>query len=164
MEHPKHNHPESTVGHELRDTTPRPVFIFALSLLAALVVIHWVGWKSLVLLQRHEDAQNQIDFPANPLSEAMPAVPPDPRLEPEPSRDVLPRADLIEVKTREQALIGPSAWGWMDSSHQFARIPLQSAIDLAVQNGLPDVLPATQPSAPPSMPPASALHGPGGVP
>jgi len=164
MEHPKHNHPEAGVGHELSDAAPRPVLIFALSLLAALAAIQWIGWKSLIALQRHEDAQNQIDFPANPLSAVMPDVPPDPRLEPEPSHDVLPLADLTDVKTREQALIGPNAWGWVDSSHQFARIPVQQAIDLAVRHGLPEFLPATQPSAPSSMPPASALHGPGGVP
>jgi len=164
MEHPKLNHSETAVGHELRDVRPRPVLIFAVSLLAALVAVQWLAWKSLLFLQRYEDSQNQINFPAHPLSAVMPTIPPDPRLEPEPSHDVLPLADLTEVKTREQALIGPNAWGWADSSHHFARIPVQQAIDLAVEHGLPDILPATQPSAPPFMPPASAFHGPGGVP
>jgi hypothetical protein len=164
MEQPKHKSSEAAVGHELRDATPRPVFIFAVSLLAALAAVQWLGWKSLLFLQRHEDIKNQADFPTHPLAAVMPSIPPDPRLEPEPSHDVLPLADLTRVKAREQALIGPGAWGWNDSSHQFARIPVQQAIDLAVENGLPNVLPASQPSAAPFMPPASAARGPGGVP
>ena len=30
----------------------------------------------------------------------------------------------------------PDAWAWVDPSHQFARIPIQQAIDLAVEHGL----------------------------
>jgi hypothetical protein len=164
MEHPKHNHSEAAIGHETRDARPLPVFIFAIGLLATLVLVEWLAWNSLRFLQRYEDSHNRVYLPAHPLSALMPIVPPDPRLQPEPSHDVLPPADLARVRAEEQAKIGPSAWGWVDPSHQFARIPVQEAIDLAVKQGLPEVLPATQPSAPSSMPPASAPHGPGGVP
>jgi hypothetical protein len=77
---------------------------------------------------------------------------------------VLPEADLAEVQAHEQLLIGDRAWGWSDSTHQFARIPIQEAMNLAVQHGLPNVLPATQPGSQPTGAPASALHGPGGIP
>ncbi len=50
---------------------------------------------------------------------------------------MLPHVDLAEVQAREQALIGEHAWGWVDSSHQFARIPVQQAMNLAVKQGLP---------------------------
>ena len=156
--------PHANLGHELRDASPRPVFIFAISLLAVLVFVHWLAFKSLRFLESYEDAQYSAAYPANPLSRQMPGIPPDPRLEPEPSHDQLPIVDLHAVQSRQQSLIGPSAWGYVDSSHQFARIPIQQAIDLAVTRGLPDVLPATQPSAPPGEPPASAAHGPGGMP
>ena len=165
MEHPSLNPPESApAGHELRDVQPGPILIFAVTFLAALALVYLVGWGVLNRLERIHSADNRLAFPSHPLFKAMRSIPPDPRLEPEPSHDVPPRADLIEVRAREEALIGDHAWGWADSSHQFARIPVQSAIDLVVQRGLPAVLPATQPSDGPFMPPASALHGPGGVP
>jgi hypothetical protein len=165
MEHPNQNPPESEpVGHEIRDAAPLPIFIFAVSLVATLVLVHLVGRGALNWLQRNQDAEDRIAFPTHPLSRTMATFPPGPRLEPEPSHDVLPNVDLVEVQTRERALIGQHAWGWVDSSHQFARIPIEQAIKMAVAQGLPNVLPATQPSAQPFMPPASALHGPGGVP
>ncbi|MGA2441197.1 MAG: hypothetical protein ABSH08_09565 [Tepidisphaeraceae bacterium] len=165
MEHPNPNPPESApMGHELRDAAPLPILIFAVSLVVTLVLVHLVARGALNLLQSNQDAADRIAFPTHPLSGVMPTVPPEPRLEPEPSHDVLPRVDLVEVQARERALIGQHAWGWVDSSHQFVRIPIEQAMKLAVEHGLPNVLPATRPSTQPFMPPASALHGPGGVP
>jgi hypothetical protein len=165
MEHPNPNPPESaSADHETSDAAPRPILIFVVALIATLVIVHYAGWGVLHYLERNQDTDNRITFPIHPLSAAMPSVPPDPRLQPEPSHDVFPPADLAEVKAREQSLIGPKAWGWVDSSHKFARIPIEQAINMAVEHGLPTTLPATQPSTQPFMPPASALHGPGGVP
>jgi len=165
MEHPTPNPPESAVaGHETRDPAPSPVLIFVLSLVVTLVVVHLLAWWAMGWLKNAGESANRATFPPNPIAAVMPTTPPDPRLEPEPSHDVLPQADLTEVRAREQSLIGDHAWSWVNSSHQFARIPIQQAMDLAVERGLPDSLPATQPSTGPYMPPASALHGPGGIP
>ncbi len=133
MEHPNPNPPESvSVRHEVRDAAPLPILIFAVSLVATLVLVHLVGLGALNWLQRNQDAEDRIAFPTHPLSGTMSAFPPGPRLEPEPSHDVLPNVDLVEVQTRERALIGPHAWGWLDSSRQFARIPIEQAIKIAV--------------------------------
>lgn len=165
MENPSLNPPESvSSGHELSDVQPRPILIFAVSLLVTVGIVYLLGWGALSILDRIENSDHTRAFPSHPLSEAFHSTPPEPRLEPEASHDVLPRVDLAEVRSQEEALIGQNAWGWVDSSHHFARIPIQAAMDLAVERGLPTVLPATQPSAGPPMPPASALHGPGGVP
>jgi hypothetical protein len=165
MENPSLNrHKTASPGHELTDVEPRPILIFAVSLLVTLGIVNLVGWAALVVLDRVENADHARAFPSHPVAEAMHAAPPGPRLEPEPSRDVLPHADLSEVRSREAALIDQNAWGWVDSSHRFAHIPIQTAMDMVVLQGLPLVLPATQPSAGPPTPPASALHGPGGVP
>jgi hypothetical protein len=165
MDHPTQNPSESTAPrHEMSDAAPWPVLIFIVSLVATLMLVHLAGWGALQFLQRGAETDNREVFPVHPLAGTMRSNPPGPLLEPEPSRDVLPRVDLLEVREREQSLIGEHAWGWADSSHQFARIPVDQAINLAVEHGLPEVLPATQPSARPSALPASTLHGPGGVP
>ncbi len=142
----------------------RPIALFAIALIAMLLIVHFVSWGALTWLQSDKEAENLQAFPAQSMAFPNANVPPDPRLEPEPSHNVLPRGDLLENRAREQALIGPQAWSWVDSSHQFARIPLDQAMKLAVEHGLPDTLPATQPTTQQFMPPASALHGPGGVP
>ncbi len=52
MEHPNPNPPESApVGHEIRDAAPRPILIFAVCLVATLVLVHLVGWGALRFLQ-----------------------------------------------------------------------------------------------------------------
>jgi hypothetical protein len=163
MEHPSQNRPESArAAHEMTDASARPIFIFGVVFLIALGLIYLLGWAAYIRLERAQSEELGLEYPTDPLPAR--SVPPEPRLEPEPSHDTLPRADLMDVKRREDFLIGEHAWAWADSSHRFARIPVQEAIDLAVERGLPTVLPATQPSNQPFMQPASALHGPGGVP
>nr|AYC79938.1 hypothetical protein [uncultured bacterium] len=126
-------------------------------------IIHLAAWEVLKYPTARPTAKTSR-LPAHPLAASVPTRPPEPTLEPEPHHDILPRADLEEVRARQRALIGPAALGWVDANHKFARIPLDQAIDMAVSNGLPTSLPATQPSTQPFMPPASAIHGPGGKP
>jgi hypothetical protein len=52
-------------------------------------------------------------------------LPPTPRLQPSP------RADLAALRSQKQALL--SQWEWTDSSHRFARIPIERAMSLYVQ-------------------------------
>jgi hypothetical protein len=57
---------------------------------------------------------------------ARPApLPPSPRLQPSP------RADLAALRSQKQGLL--SQWQWTDSSHQFARIPIERAMSLYAQ-------------------------------
>jgi hypothetical protein len=166
MEHQKSNPSESAMqaGHEIRDATPSPIAIFVIALVVTLVIVHFVASASLRLIWNARAADHATAFPTSPIAEKIPGVPPDPRLEPQPSHDVLPYVDLAIVRAQEQALIGDHAWAWVDSGHQFARIPIDEAMKVAEEKGLPTVLPATQPANGPFFPPASSLHGPGGVP
>jgi hypothetical protein len=150
-------------GHETRDARPRPLLIFAICFVLSLVLVHWVGWMFLDYLRGKQEADDQRRHLPNPMAQFS-WVPPAPGVQPEPARPELPAEELARVRDREAAMLGAGAHGWVDKNHQFVRIPLQEAIDIAVTEGLPEKLPATQPSAPPSMPPASARHGPGGVP
>lgn len=164
MEQNSPNPPESAPPkHELRDASPRALLIFAVCFIASLVLVHFVAQEVLNWLLRDQQAQNHTAFPTHPLFAAMQSPPPEPRLQPEPSHDVLPNNDLMRTDAREQSLIGPHSWAWVDPAHRFARIPLEQATNLAVDRGLPTILPTTQPAMP-FMPPASSLHGPGGVP
>lgn len=151
-------------GYEVRDARAPVLLFFGIGIVAVTAVCHLAAWDVLKWSAHREERENAVAFPASPLYNVIPTRPPEPTLEPEPHHDVLPRGDLEEVRARQRSIIGPDALGWADPDHRFARIPLDRAIDLAVNNGLPTTLPATQPTTQPFMPPASALHGPGGVP
>jgi hypothetical protein len=152
---------ERARGHEFRDIRLRPILLLATALLGLIVIAHVLGWGSLRWLR-------QTEAPAvtqeQSVGEMMSTPPPEPRLEPEPSHPFIGAQDLTEVRAREAALLGDQNTGWADSAHHFRKIPLQSAIDLSVAQGLPLVLPATMPSQGPFMPASSARHGPGGIP
>jgi len=157
--------PESEArGFEVHDASVRGILVFGVCLVVAAGVIHLAAWWAMDSSERHEDRVNAAAYPVSPLAASIPTAPPEPMLEPEPRHDVLPRADLEEVRARQQTIIGPGAWGWADSGHKFARIPVDQAIEMAVSNGLPVSLPATQPTTQPFIAPSSAMHGPGGVP
>ncbi|MDP9174036.1 MAG: hypothetical protein M3O30_09245 [Planctomycetota bacterium] len=170
MEQNPHNPPEAVSpqdiarGHEVRDAHPRALLVFAVFFVTCVLIVHWIAWKSLALLQGNLDADNVQHHQPNPISIAMAAPPPDPRLESEPSHPQLPSEDLADVRARELAMLGNQSKGWVDANHKFARITITQAIDLAVTQGLPETLPATQPTTQPVMPPASSMHGPGGAP
>jgi hypothetical protein len=53
------------------------------------------------------------------------AIPPSPRLQPDP------HADLEALRAQKQTLL--SGWAWIDSTHQFARIPIDRAMALYAQ-------------------------------
>jgi hypothetical protein len=53
------------------------------------------------------------------------AIPPSPRLQPDP------HADLQGLRAQKQALL--SGWAWVDSTHEFARIPIDRAMALYAQ-------------------------------
>lgn len=53
------------------------------------------------------------------------SIPPVPRLQPNPV------GDLEAFRTEKHALL--SEWKWTDSSHRFARIPIERAMSLYVQ-------------------------------
>jgi hypothetical protein len=113
MEHQKPNPSESALAarHEVRDASPSPIVVFAIALVVTLVVVHFIATGALRWIQHERDLDNQAAFPTRPITDDQANIPPDPRLEPEPSRDVLPYVDLVEVRQREQVMIGDHAWG-----------------------------------------------------
>jgi hypothetical protein len=138
------------------------LFVFAVCLVVAVGIIQLAAYWAFRATVRGEERRNVETFPVGPLAGSIPTRPPEPRLEPEPHHDMLPSADLEEVRARQREII--ATWGWADAEHHFARIPVKEAMEIAVSKGLPVSLPATQPTTQPFMPPASAMHGPGGVP
>ena len=54
---------------------------------------------------------------------------------PEPRLQVSPREDLLQLQAREHQPI--ESYAWVDRGHHIARMPVDQAIGLALQNGLP---------------------------
>ncbi len=135
--HPTSQVPDVSVGHEERDIAARPIAYFALGIAGlcvfALVLMH-------VLFGVLATEQAERSAPASPLAESYGLKePPEPRLQ------TNPRQDLLDLRARDGAAI--HSYGWIDKQAGIVRIPVERAIALLAERGLP-----ARPAAPKGQP------------
>ncbi len=125
MDSPVQQHEEAIHRHEERDTNPRGILWFAISLiLTIIVVLIGVRWLFLVF----PTPSSEMAPPSSVFSSAR-VAPPGPRLQVQASQD------LKRFREREEATL--NSYGWIDRQAGIVRIPIQRAIDLLAQRGLP---------------------------
>jgi len=139
---PYDSNPAESRGHEHGDMRlPAYLwFIFWFAVIGA--IIHAVVWWMFVTLQ-HRDQRMDAQLP--PLaSQRQP--PPEPRLQPlEDAHPNLPVEDLRQMANQEHAAL--NSYGWSAVHPGAVRIPIDRAMDLVVQRGLPaSTRPATEPA------------------
>ncbi|MBA3943322.1 MAG: hypothetical protein H0X37_02020 [Herpetosiphonaceae bacterium] len=116
--------PRADDGHERSDVQAIPVLMTGVGLLVTVAVISAVVWGLFTFLVDHPRA----DAPLSPLaSQRVPSG--APRLE------VAPRTALADTLRRSDAVLG--SYGWVDRQHSIVHIPIDHAIELLAQRGLP---------------------------
>jgi hypothetical protein len=114
-------------GHETSDVNLGGVFVFALGLLASGVIISLL---ILMLFDFFAGREAQSTVRQYPLAAGrQDRVPPGPRLQ------TNPREDLRELRAAEDAVL--NSYGWLDKDKGIVRIPIDQAMKLTVQRGLP---------------------------
>jgi hypothetical protein len=117
----------SNGGHETRDARVGMIGLafvgLAVSTIASLLIVY-------VVLRTFTMIDVKASTPASPLaaSEGRRA-PPEPRLQ------IAPRDDLRRLHAREDALL--HGYGWVNRDAGVARIPIERAMDLLAERGLP---------------------------
>jgi hypothetical protein len=115
------------VEHEESDVNIRAIFGFGLGLLAVGVVIHVLVWILFLTFTAGQQVQAPPQYPLA-AGEAD-------RLPPEPRLQTTPRQDLIDLRAREEQLL--QTYGWVDRNAGVVRIPIEEAIRLTLERGLP---------------------------
>jgi hypothetical protein len=112
-------------GYERRDVSLRTVAAFLggliISVGVVLLLMAWLFDYFAVRAARH-------DVPPSPLAEPR-QIPPEPRLQ------VNPGADLRAMRAEENAVLG--SYGWVDRKAGIVRVPIDRAMALLAQRGLP---------------------------
>jgi hypothetical protein len=114
---------------------------------AVVIFIIFAGVTHLVLYaQFHAYARYFRNESSQPLTMMArpPAVPATPRLQPFPSKTILPTAstpviDMAEMRKAENEALNKAAW--IDQQKGIVRLPIDVAKQLVVQRGLPVVTP-----------------------
>ena len=109
-----------------RDVNVRAVFGFAIGLAAVSVAVGVVVWL-LFGYFAHRETGGAREYPLSASQDTR--VPPEPRLQ------VNPREDLHELRAQEDALL--HSYQWVDKSAGVVRIPIEQAMRLTIERGLP---------------------------
>jgi len=119
------HHPAPHTGHEKSDASARKLLYFVLVVAAILAVMSF----SLIGLFNHfEHAQHPGSVVAAPFA-AQPAPPPAPRIQPNP---------LVDMQTYHQSQENVlNTYGWIDRQNGIVRLPIDRAMQLLLQRGLP---------------------------
>jgi hypothetical protein len=127
MSHPNSSRPGRTMpAHETRDLRARPIVV-ATVVGVVLTVAIFVGVYVLTAAL-HSYVQRTAP-PPNPLAAVAPKEPPAPLLQPAPLKD------LLELRAWEDSQL--HQYGWVDKANGIARIPIERAIEILAERGLP---------------------------
>ena len=115
------------VHHEKSDVNIIAIFAFG----AGLIVVAGIVSLLIFVLFRFFDVREAARVPlAYPLAVSREgALPPEPRLQ------TNPREDLADLLAKEDALL--TSYGWVDKNAGVVRIPIDEAMKLTLQRGLP---------------------------
>ncbi len=112
-------------GYEKSDASPRGLVHFLLIMAAILAATA----LSLIWLFKHfERAENPGSYVAAPFAGTQP-LPPPPRIQP------VPGVDMQSYYQSQQNLL--DTYGWVDKQNGIVRLPIDRAMELLLQRGLP---------------------------
>jgi hypothetical protein len=114
------------VEHEESDVNIRAIFVFGAVLTAVAIVIHLAVWGLFAYFESRAAAGAVRQYP---LAGDEPRLPPEPRLQ------TAPRLDLQALRRSEDAVL--TTYSWVDRGAGIVRIPIDEAMRLTVERGLP---------------------------
>lgn len=112
--------------HETREAVPRYVLYFAAAVAIAVVAGFLVSWGTLIYFRTHQK------YPAPESAFSGRRVLPPPGV---PRLQAHPVADLQQYLEREHEIL--DTYGWVDRKNGVVRIPIQRAMNILLQSGLP---------------------------
>ncbi len=128
-------------GFEREDLGTKPVFGFLVSLIVTGVVVYYVIWGMFQVMDKYERKHQQTK---SPMVQAQPDTR-EPNTErtaekvqqqfPEPRLEGDERTEINDFRYQQDETL--SGYGWVDQSSGVVRIPIDRAMQLIAQRGLP---------------------------
>ena len=112
--------------HETRDATVRYVLYFGIAMAVAVIAAFLVSWGTLRFFEKHQS----LGSPASPLAKGRVLPPPG-----APLLQAHPHQDLEKYLAQQKEVL--DSYGWVDRKAGIVRIPIQRAMNILLQNGLP---------------------------
>ncbi len=112
-------------GHEVEDLNPKSIALFAVVLSVVILLVLLVSYG---LLRRFSTVEMRSETPPSPLARTRQAAP-------GPLLQVNPAKDIAEMRAAEDAVL--NNYSWVDPKAGIVRIPIDRAIEILAQSGLP---------------------------
>jgi len=145
-----HGHQNDDVRFEREDVNERSTFWFGVWILVVMVVTAFLVKPFYDLLTSREASSQRPAAYVPPADESV-LEPPGPRLQ------VTPALELAELRAREQQVL--DGYAWVDKERGIARIPVEEAMRLVAERGLPEFPAVTPGPAPAGEDPARGGGG-----
>jgi len=122
---PDYDNPE--VVHEESDVNVRVILAFGAGLAVVALIVHvFLWWLQGSYTTRTERAQSVV-YPM--------AVGQQDQLPPEPRLQDNPQQELRDLRAKQESLL--TGYGWVNKEAGIARIPIEDAMRMVVERGLP---------------------------
>jgi hypothetical protein len=115
------------VHHEQSDVNIRAILGFGAALFVVAAVVHVLIYVLFGYFDSRENAKVPAEYPLAATQEHR--EPPEPRLQTDP------RQDLADLRAKEDEVLG--SYGWVDKNAGLVRIPIDAAVKLTLERGLP---------------------------
>jgi hypothetical protein len=122
-----HGTAHAETHHEESDVDFRGILVFGAGLAVTCLAVSLVVWVLFQYFEAREARQGAPEFPLATTEEHR--LPPEPRLQTDP------RDDLQALRDAEEQML--TSYGWVDRGAGIVRIPIEEAMKLTVQRGLP---------------------------
>lgn len=115
------------IEHEETDVNVGAILRFGVGLAVVALIVHVFLWW---LLGVYERGQERVQVQTFPLAAGR-----QNRLPPAPRFQENPQQDLSELRAKQEALL--HGYGWVNKEAGVARIPIEDAMKIVVERGLP---------------------------
>jgi hypothetical protein len=117
----------AAVDHEESDVDVSAILRYGIGLVAIAIAVHVLLWLLLGVFERQNERRQTQVYP-------MAAGEQD-RLPPAPRFQENPQQELQDLRAKQRALL--EGYGWVKKEAGIARIPIEDAMKIVVQQGLP---------------------------
>lgn len=123
---PVHTTTSNAPQHETHDLQLRPIVFFGIALVVITVLVFLIIGA---LFHSFAVRRAQSEASPSPLAQTRPQLPPQPRLQ------VIPQQELQQMRSAEDAIL--HSYGWVKREEEIVRIPIERAMELLAERGLP---------------------------
>jgi hypothetical protein len=116
------------VAHETSDVSVPDIAKFGVGLIIIAIVTHILMWG----LYKYFAAQEPY---ARTAGQAREQLPPEPRLQGAPGHEIHPVEELNSMRAAENSVL--TTYAWVAQANGTARIPIEQAIKMLAERGLP---------------------------